>query len=94
MTRGIAAVIAVLAVFPFSATASAEDEIWIEPRCSLLPFKKLGPFVHLSDGSLLCIQGNTASVADGGKTRSDPADLTMVPNRVPATCRRANAVRA
>jgi sialidase-1 len=76
MTRGIAAVIAVLAVFPFSATASAEDEIWIEPRCSLLPFKKLGPFVHLSDGSLLCLQGNTASVtADGGKTWSDPKPI-------------------
>lgn len=76
MTRSTAAAIAALTVFWFSATAPAADEAWIEPRCSKLPFEKLGPFVHLSDGSILCLQGNTTSVtADGGKTWSEPKPI-------------------
>ena len=62
MTRSTAAAIAALTVFWFSATAPAADEAWIDARCSKLPFEKLGPFVHLSDGSILCLQGNTTSV--------------------------------
>jgi Neuraminidase (sialidase) len=76
MTRSIAVVIAGLVVFLVSATALAADETWIEPRCSKLPFDKLGPFVHLSDGKILCLQGNTASVTtDVGKTWSGPRPI-------------------
>ena len=76
MTRGIAAAIAALTVFWISAPAPAVEEAWIEPRCSKLPFEKLGPFVHLSDGGILCLQGNTASAtADGGRTWSEPKPL-------------------
>jgi len=76
MTRSSAAAIAALTVFLFLATAPAADEAWIDARCSKLPFEKLGPFVHLSDGSILCLQGNTTSVtADGGKTWSEPKPI-------------------
>ena len=80
MTRNSAAMIAALVVLLISATAPAAEETWIEPRCSRLPFEKLGPFVHLSDGKLLCLQGNTASVtADAGKTWSEPKPIYAGP---------------
>ncbi len=57
--------------FLLGAAAQAADEVWIDPRCSELPFQKLGPFVHLSDESVLCLQGNaTTATSDGGKTWS------------------------
>lgn len=70
MTRRSAAFIAAL-VIVLQVSAHAADDVWIEPRCSKLPFDKLGPFVHLPNGGILCLQGNTTSMtADGGKTWS------------------------
>jgi hypothetical protein len=76
MTRNMAGVISALVACWMSATAPAADETWIEPRCQKLPFEKLGPFVHLSDGRILCLQGNTTSLtADGGQTWSTPKPI-------------------
>ncbi len=76
MIRGIAAAITLFAVWGISAAAPAADDVWIEPRCGKLSFAKLGPFVHLADGRILCLQGNTTSVtADGGKTWSEPKPI-------------------
>lgn len=81
MTRSIAAAIAVLTVcLLLSAAATAADDAWIDPRCNKLPFDNQGPFVHLSDGGIIALQGNTTSVtADGGKTWSEPKPIYSGP---------------
>ena len=74
------AMTAMMTLFLSAALSPAADEVWIDPRCSRLPFQKLGPFLHLSDGRILCIDGNTTTVTgDGGQTWSEPAPICDVP---------------
>lgn len=49
----------------------------LDPRLTHLPSDKLGPFVKLSDGSIMAIDSDATFVsADGGVTWSDPRPLT------------------
>lgn len=77
MNRDIAAAMTPLMFLGLlTALSPAADDVALDPRCSRLPFEKLGPFVPLADGGLLCLQGNTVSrTADGGKTWSEPKPI-------------------
>jgi len=89
MNRAAAiAVTAMMTLFISVAPSAAADEVWTDPRCSRLPFEKLGPFLHLSDGRILCIDGNTTTATnDGGKTWSEPRPIAGVPKPgIPGIC--------
>jgi len=41
-----------------SEVNTSNEERWLHPSCTVLPMDKGGPFIELSDGSLLTIEGN------------------------------------
>ncbi len=76
MTRSLATALVALAALCSAAAPPASDDTWLEPRCARLPFAKLGPFVHVAAGSILCLQGNAACTsADLGATWTDPKPI-------------------
>ena len=51
---------------------ASKEERWLDPRCTVLPIDKGGPFVEISDGSLMTIEGNaTFESKDDGRTWSE-----------------------
>lgn len=59
-----------------SASAAEAAPLWTHPQTSPLPFSYQGPFVHLADKSILCIDATSSRVsADLGKTWSAPRPL-------------------
>jgi sialidase-1 len=65
-----------LAVLAISAVALGQEGRWIEPRCTVLPFTKTGPFVELDDGRLMMVEGNaTITTSDDGQTWSEPRPI-------------------
>jgi hypothetical protein len=49
---------------------------WVPPKCKAMPTAKPGPFVELSDGSLLTVEGNATLVStDDGQTWSEPRPI-------------------
>jgi sialidase-1 len=49
--------------------AAGDDAPWIHPQAAPLPTDMQGPFVHLPDGGLLAVEGNTVGRSeDGGET--------------------------
>jgi len=60
---------------------ASKEERWLNPRCTVLPIDKEGPFVELSDGSLMTIEGNaTIRSSDDGKTWSEPRTISEEPS--------------
>lgn len=56
------------------------EERWIDPRCTVLVTDKLGPFVELSDGSLMIVEENATRLSnDEGRTWSEPRPITDGP---------------
>lgn len=54
----------------------ADDDLWIEPRCTPMPVENVGPFARLGDGGLLVVDANATRVShDDGKTWSDPRPI-------------------
>ena len=54
----------------------SEGELWLDPRCSVLPVTKRGPYVRLGDGRLLVVGDNATFVSsDEGKTWSEPRTM-------------------
>ena len=67
---------ALLTILLAHAAAGFPDDLWIEPRCTPLPFNNVGPFARLGDGSLLVIDDNATRISnDDGKTWSDPRPI-------------------
>ena len=63
--------------------ASAQDELWKEPRCEPLPTDRHGQFIPLTDGSLLTVGDNITLISkDGGKTWTEQGAI-VVPNEGP-----------
>ena len=61
-------------------TMTQVEERWIHPQCNILPSSNLGPFVELSDGSIMAVSGGRASVSkDDGKTWSTPLSICEGP---------------
>ena len=59
----------------------SQEKRWIDPRFTKLPFERFWPFVELSDGSLLTIDGNaTRTSSDNGKTWSEPHSIYLGPS--------------
>lgn len=57
-----------------------DEERWLHPSCTVLPMDKGGPFVELSDGSLMTIEGNaTIRSFDDGRTWSEPCLISDEP---------------
>ncbi len=77
MTRNRAiTLLAVPAILLSCAAAGLAEEVWIEPRCTPMPFENVGPFARLGDGSLLVVDANATRVSDDdGKTWSDPRPI-------------------
>ena len=49
---------------------------WAHPKCIPAPTQKMGPFVELSNGSLMIIEGNATHVSkDDGRTWSQPRKM-------------------
>jgi hypothetical protein len=73
----------VLCLVPVAFAAeggSAKETRWIHPKCTLLPSDKTGPFVTLSDGRLIIVEGNgVLTSADDGRTWSEPRPLYSGP---------------
>lgn len=62
-------VVSLLAMAIAAVPAAADDALWIHPEAKPLPTDMMGPFVHLPDGGILAVEGNTVcQSADGGKT--------------------------
>jgi hypothetical protein len=58
------------------AAPGVAQDLWTEPRCKSHPFKNVGPFARLGDGSLLVIDDNATRVSkDDGKTWSEPRKI-------------------
>jgi len=58
------------------ARAVLAAELWIEPRCTLISTSRVGPFVNLSDGRVMTIDGNaTRTSSDDGKSWSEPRPI-------------------
>ena len=54
----------------------ASEKDWLDPRLSVLPSDKLGPFAHTSDGEVIAIDSDATFISgDGGTTWSDPRPL-------------------
>jgi hypothetical protein len=65
-------------VLVLAAAPAALAAPTLDPRAKPLPTDKLGPFVRLKDGGVLCVEKDAAFVSrDGGKTWGDP--LPMFP---------------
>ena len=59
---------------------ASQEERWFDPHCTLLPMDKGGPFVELSDGNLITIEGNAAyRSSDDGKTWSELCSICDEP---------------
>ena len=69
--RSIAAMVLVA-----SSMGLAEEALWVHPKCRPLPTDKLGPFVVLGDGGLMCVERNATCISkDNGKTWSEPRKI-------------------
>jgi hypothetical protein len=72
-------------ILGFAITAGvgqSAEKLWIDERCRCLelPEGMLGPFVELSDGSLLVVEGNATRISrDDGKTWSGPRTIYTGP---------------
>ena len=67
---------AVPAILLAYAAAGLAEDLWIEPRCTPMPFENVGPFARLGDGSLLVIDDNATRVSkDDGKTWPEPRPI-------------------
>ncbi len=64
------AAIWILVLHPLTTTMAADDQLWIEPRCRVLPSDLLGPFVHVEAGVLAIDAEATFLSRDGGRTWS------------------------
>ncbi|MBC8234493.1 exo-alpha-sialidase [bacterium] len=63
-----------------SKVSISQEEHWLDPRCTVLPIDKLGPFVELSDGNLMTIEGNaTHQSKDDGRTWSEACTISQEP---------------
>lgn len=65
----------ILSLVTTAGLAVTGEKTWIDARCKPLelPVGMVGPFVELSDGSLLVVKGNATRVSrDDGKTWSEP----------------------
>ncbi|MBM3804875.1 MAG: hypothetical protein FJW26_21525 [Acidimicrobiia bacterium] len=61
----------ILSLVTTAGLAVTGEKTWIDARCKPLelPVGMVGPFVELSDGSLLVVKGNATRVSrDDGKT--------------------------
>ena len=57
-------------------TKMQTEERWIHPKCKPLQIDTFGPFVELSDGSIMAARGNSTIVSeDNGKTWSEPTPI-------------------
>lgn len=55
---------------------SSQHKLWTDPRCTLLPLTRRGPFIELSDGSLMTIgEGGMCVSVDEGRTWSEPRPM-------------------
>jgi len=60
--------------------SASKEERWLDPRCTVLPMDKVGPFVELGDGSLMTIEGNaTQQSKDDGRTWSELRTISEEP---------------
>ena len=60
---------------------TSKEERWLDLRCTVLPTDKQGPFVELSDGNLITIEGNAVLKSfDDGKTWSEFCAFSEAPS--------------
>jgi len=63
--------------------ASAQTDLWRDPRCTDLPSDKRGEFIKLDGGSLLTVGKNVTLISkDGGKTWTEQGPI-VVPDEGP-----------
>jgi sialidase-1 len=76
-----------LAALAGLGAATAQDDLWANPKSTPSPSSQGGPFVRLRDGSLLALDGNATFVStDEGKTWSAPRPIyTGAGPGIPAT---------
>ena len=71
-----------IVVLVTASSAVTGEKTWIDKRCKFLelPVGMVGPFVELSDGSLLVVKENGMRVSrDDGKTWSEPQAIYTGP---------------
>jgi hypothetical protein len=63
--------------------------LWLDPRCSVLPTNKRGPFIKLNDGSLMIVEESATRISrDEGRTWSEPRPICEgVTSGVPSSSR-------
>ncbi|MGI5819053.1 MAG: sialidase family protein [Armatimonadota bacterium] len=58
------------------ARGAAEEQRWLDPRCTVLPTDRLGPFVVLGDGNLLTVDQHCTVISDDdGRSWSEPRPI-------------------
>lgn len=71
-SKAVAALIMGMIVLLMAELSLAEVERWHDPRCTLLPTDKRGPFIKLSNGSIMTIEKNATLISeDNGQTWSE-----------------------
>lgn len=82
VNHGLGATACLAATLVLAASAAlAQDDVWIEPRCTVLQTDKVGQFIELTDGSLMTVVDNMAIVStDEGQTWTDLALVCADPD--------------